>query len=80
MIERRQLEEENEKRQKAQEALIKANSKIGKKNQAKLQMMEEEERKRKEEEDKKKLEEEARQAQLTRDLEAKSQRNSRMIL
>ena len=79
-LQRRDIEEEAERRQKAQEALIRANSKSGKKNQAKLQLMEEEERKRKEDEEKKKAAEEARAAAQQKELEAKGQKSQRMIL
>ena len=80
ILQRRDIEEEAERRQKAQEALIKANTKNGKKNQAKLQLMEEEERKRKDEEEKKKLVEDAKQAAQQKDLEQKGQKSTRMIL
>ena len=43
-------------------------------------MIEEEERKRREEEEKKKQAEEARQAAIQKELEAKGQKSSRMIL
>ena len=72
ILERRAAEEEAERRAKAQEALLRANTKNGKKNQAKLQLFEEEERKRKEEEEKKKQQEEARQQAMTKEYEQKT--------
>ena len=53
ILDKRNADEEAERRAKATQALLMANSRAGKKNQAKLQLMEEEERKRKEEEERK---------------------------